>query len=165
VATYGQSSAGSSLAGVVGVGNDLTSTTVGVQFNLPIFQGGAVVSRTREAAALSEKAVQDLDQVRRSAAQTARQAYLGVTNGLAQVGALRQAVVSSNSSFESNKLGYEVGVRINIDVLNAQNQVAVAERDLARSVYDTIIAQLRLKAAAGILGDEDVRLINALLEL
>jgi outer membrane protein len=164
VATYGQSSAGSSLAGVVGVGNDLTSTTVGVQFNLPIFQGGAVVSRTREAAALSEKAIQDLDQARRSAAQTARQAYLGVTNGLAQIGALRQAVVSSNSSFESNKLGYEVGVRINIDVLNAQNQVAVAERDLARSVYDTIIAQFRLKAAAGTLGDEDVRAINALLE-
>jgi outer membrane protein len=164
VATYGQSSAGSSLAGVVGIGNDLTAGTIGVQVNVPIYQGGAVVSRTREAVALNEKSAQDLDTARRNAAQNARQAYLGVTSGLAQVGALRQAVVSSTSSFESNKLGYEVGVRINIDVLNAQNQVAVAERDLARAVYDTLIAQLQLKAAAGTLGDEDVRAINDLLQ-
>ena len=164
VATYGQSAAGSSLAGVVGIGNDLTASTIGVQVNVPIYQGGAVVSRTREAAALNHKAIQDLESVRRNAAQGARQSYLGVTSGLAQVAALRQAVVSSTSSFESNKLGYEVGVRINIDVLNAQNQVAAAERDLARALYDTLIAQLQLKSAAGTLGDEDVRAINELLQ-
>ncbi|HWS11864.1 MAG TPA: TolC family outer membrane protein [Rhodocyclaceae bacterium] len=163
VATYGQSAAGSSLAGVVGIGNDLTASTIGVQVNVPIYQGGAVVSRTREAAALNDKALQDLESARRNAAQGARQSYLGVTSGLAQVAALRQAVVSSTSSFESNKLGYEVGVRINIDVLNAQNQVAAAERDLARALYDTLISQLQLKSAAGTLGDEDVRAINEIL--
>jgi outer membrane protein len=87
-----------------------------------------------------------------------------VVNGLAQVKALKAAQISSQSALESNKLGYEVGVRINIDVLNAENQVYVTRRDHARAVLDTLLAQLRLKAATGALGEDDVAAINALLD-
>ena len=137
---------------------------VGIQVNVPLFQGGQTVSRQREAAANRMAAQSGLEAARRGAALAARQHYLGVTNGLAQVRALRAALVSSKSALESNKLGYEVGVRINIDVLNAENQVYVTRRDLAKATLDTLMAQLRLKAAVGSLGDEDVAQINALLD-
>jgi outer membrane protein len=87
-----------------------------------------------------------------------------VTSGLAQVGALEAAQVSSRSALEANQLGYEVGVRINIDVLNAQSQLADTQQRLAKARYDTLIAQLQLKAAAGTLGEADVQELNALLE-
>ena len=165
MATRGRSSATGTLAqGVPLPGSDTHASTVGLQLNLPIFSGGAVMSRDREAVALRDKARADLDNTRRSAALNARQAYLGVTSGLAQVKALRQALVSSQSSLDSNKLGYEVGVRINIDVLNAQQQLALTRRDLAKSVFDTLIAQLRLKSAAGSLSEDDIQAVNALLE-
>jgi outer membrane protein len=80
------------------------------------------------------------------------------------VRAFEQALVSSQSALESNKLGYEVGVRINIDVLNAQQQLYATRRDLAKARYDTLLAQLRLKAAAGGLSEDDVQAVNALLE-
>lgn len=137
---------------------------VGVQLNLPIFQGGAVVSRQSEASANRAASEANLETARRNSALSARQNYLGVVNGLAQVRALRAALVSSQSSLESTKLGFEVGVRINIDVLNAENQVYVTRRDLAKAALDTIMAQFKLKAAVGTLSDDDVVAANALLD-
>jgi outer membrane protein len=137
---------------------------VGVQLSLPIFQGGLVSSRQNEASANRSAAESNLEAARRNSALAARQYYLGVVNGLAQVRALKAALVSSQSSLESNKLGYEVGVRINIDVLNAENQVYVTRRDLAKAGLDTLMAQLKLKAAVGTLSDDDVVAINALLD-
>src|SRR5213075_3038396 len=99
---------------------------------------------------------QDLENARRTVALTTRQTYLAVINGIAQVAALEQALTSSRSALDSNKLGYEVGVRINIDVLNAQQQVFSTLRDLSRARYDTILNGLRLKAASGTLGEADV---------
>jgi outer membrane protein len=162
VASYGHTSSLSSsfAAGAA----KLDGSTIGVQVNVPLFAGGATVSRQREAVALTEMARSDLDNARRSAALAARQAYLGVTSGLAQVGALEAAQVSSRSALEANQLGYEVGVRINIDVLNAQSQLADTQQRLAKARYDTLIAQLQLKAAAGTLGEADVQELNALLE-
>ncbi len=145
-------------------GSDTNSTTVGVQLAIPIFAGGSVTSRTREAAALREKARSDLDNARRTAALQARQAYLGVTSGLSQVKAYEAALVSSQSALDSNKLGYEVGVRINIDVLNAQSQLYDTRQKLAKARLDTLTAQLKLKAAAGNLTEDDLAAINALLE-
>jgi outer membrane protein len=142
---------------------DTDFRNVGLQLNIPLFQGGQVTSRQREAAANRLVAQSGLEAAKRNSALAARQYYLGVTNGLAQVRALKAALVSSQSALESNKLGYEVGVRINIDVLNAENQVYVTRRDLAKATFDTLMAQLRLKAAVGVLGDEDVLRINALL--
>lgn len=165
VATRARSSAtGGLAAGAPLPGSDTHSSTIGLQLTLPIFAGFAVMSKHREAVALREKARADLDHTRRSAALNARQAYLGVTSGMAQVKAFEQALLSSQSALDSNKLGYEVGARINIDVLNAQQQLYATRRDLAKARYDTLIAQLRLKAAAGSLGEDDIQAINALLE-
>ena len=89
--------------------------------------------------------------------------FLGVTNGLAQVRAFEAALVSSKTSLDSNKLVYEVGVRINIDVLNAQQQLYTTQRDLSTARYDTIVNGFRLKAATGSLKEEDIAAVNALL--
>jgi len=143
--------------------SDTTSRTIGLQLAIPLYAGGNVSSLVRQALANREKAQQDLEGTRRTAALSARQSYLGVTNGMAQVRALEAALVSSRSALDSNKLGYEVGVRINIDVLNAQQQVYSTLRDLSRARYDTILNGLKLKAAAGALGEADVEEVNRLL--
>ncbi|MGP1676001.1 MAG: TolC family outer membrane protein [Burkholderiales bacterium] len=163
VGNYGKNSAGISTVGTVNLGTDSTSRSIGLQLAIPLYAGGGVNSLVRQAIANQEKARQDLENARRSAAQAVRQAYLGVTNGMAQVNALEQALVSSQSALDSNKLGYEVGVRINIDVLNAQQQLFSTKRDLARARYDTLLNGLRLKAAAGTLTEEDLEAVNRLL--
>jgi outer membrane protein len=140
------------------------SSAVGVQWNVPLFNGFAVTSRVRESIALEDKARNDLESARRAASQSARQAYLGVSSGLAQVRALEAAEVSSQSALESNKLGYQVGVRINIDVLNAQKQLFTTQKDLAKARYDTIMSGLRLKSSAGSLNEADLAPVNALLQ-
>ena len=148
-------------------GQNLTDsdfTNAGVQVNIPLFTGGLTASRTREASANRAAAEANLEATKRNAALGARQYYLGVANGLAQVKALKAAQVSSQSALESNKLGYEVGVRINIDVLNAENQLYQTRRDLAKATFDTVMAQLRLKAAVGSLDEADLQQINALLD-
>ena len=124
------------------------------------YEGGAITARERETAALHMRSKEELENAKRSAVLAARQSFLAVTNGIAGIKALEQALVSSQSSVESNKLGYEVGVRINIDVLNAQQQLFSTRRDLALTRYNTINNQLRLKAAAGSLSDEDVAEVN-----
>jgi outer membrane protein len=140
------------------------STQLGVQLNVPLYSGGLINSRVREAVALQDKARSDLENARRTAAQGARQAFLSVSSGLAQVRALEAAEVSSQSALDSNLLGYQVGVRINIDVLNAQQQLYTTRRDLARARYDTVINGFRLKNAAGVLNEEDLARINMLLQ-
>lgn len=139
-------------------------TSIGIQWNIPIFSGFAVDSRVREAIALEDKARNDLETARRAAAQGSRQAYVGVTSGLAQIKALEAAEISSQSALDSNKLGYQVGVRINIDVLNAQQQLSTTRQNLAKARYDAIMNGLRLKSAAGILKEEDLSQVNALLQ-
>ena len=162
VATRGRSSATNSTT--LGVGSDSNSNTIGLQLSIPIFAGGATASKDREAVALKEKAGADLENARRTAALNARQAYLGVSSGLAQVKAYEAALTSSQSALDSNKLGYEVGVRINIDVLNAQSQLFDTRQKLAKARLDTLAALLKLKAAAGSLGEDDVAAVNALLD-
>jgi outer membrane protein len=140
-----------------------TNNAIGVQWSVPIFNGFAVTSRVRESIALEDKARNDLEANRRNAALGVRQAFLGVNSGLAQVKALQAAEVSSQSALDSNRLGYQVGVRINIDVLNAQRQLYSTRTDLARARYNTIMNGLRLKAAAGSLREADLVPVNALL--
>jgi outer membrane protein len=162
VGTYGQTEQ---------TGSNITSSsslinlgTFGLQLAVPLYQGGAISSREREAAANYEKGKQDLENAKRTSVLTAQQTYLAVINGVAQVRALEQALVSSQSALDSNKLGYEVGVRINIDVLNAQQQLFSTRRDLAVARYNTITSHLKLKAAAGSLREEDLEEINRALE-
>ena len=144
-------------------GGTVNSNSIGVQWSIPLFSGFAVDSKVREAIALEDKARNDLLFTQRTSAQAARQAFAGVNNGLAQVRALEAAEVSSQSALESNKLGYQVGVRINIDVLNAEQQLYSTRRDLAKARYDTVMNGLRLKAAVGSLREEDLAQVNQLL--
>ncbi len=140
-----------------------TVNSIGVQLSIPLYTGGATSSRVRESIALADRAENDLDFARRAAAQNARTSYFAVTSGLAQVRALQAAEISSKSALDSNKLGYQVGVRTNIDVLNAQQQLFLTQRDLSRARYDVLLNGLRLKSAAGSLVEEDLQRINALL--
>jgi len=159
----GRNSQNVSASGASNTASDTDSVIIGLQLAIPIYAGGSVSSQVRQAISNREKARQDLEFSRRTAANAARQAFLGVTNGVAQVSALEAALTSSQSALDSNKLGYEVGVRINIDVLNAQQQVFSTQRDLARARYDTIVNGLKLKAAAGSLSEVDVEEINRML--
>jgi len=163
VGNAGVNSAGLSTAAQLNSATDSTIYNIGLQLAIPLYAGGNVSSLVRQAVANREKVQQDLESTRRTAALSARQSFLGVTNGMAQVKALEAALVSSRSALDSNKLGYEVGVRINIDVLNAQQQVFSTLRDLSRARYDTILNGLRLKSASGTLADGDVEEINRLL--
>lgn len=159
------SSSGRNVNGrVTGASGDTRNNAIGVQWSVPIFSGFAVTSRVRESIALEDKARNDLETTRRNAALQARQAFLGVNSGLAQVRALQAAEVSSQSALDSNKLGYQVGVRINIDVLNAQRQLYSTRTDLARARYNTILNGLRLKSASGSLREADLVPVNNLLQ-
>ena len=162
VASYGWTSQNTSVTNAIP--SDITSGVFGVQVGLPLYQGGAISSREREAAANFEKARQDLENARRSSALAARQNYLLVSNGIAVIRALEQALVSSQSALDSNKLGYEVGVRINIDVLNAQQQLFSTRRDLLVAIYGAIMNHFKLKAAAGTLREDDLELANSALQ-
>ncbi len=145
------------------VGMRTDSAVLGLQLSIPIYAGGGIEARVREATASHARSQSDLEHARRQAEQGARQAYLGLNSGLAQVNALEAAERSSRLALESNLLGYQVGVRINIDVLNAQQQLYSTQRDLARARYDALLNGLRLKATAGALGEADVAQVNALL--
>ncbi len=140
------------------------STSVGVQLSVPLFAGFAIQNRVRETLSLEDKASADLESARRTVSQATRSAFYGVLSGLGQIKALEAAEASSQSALEANKLGYRVGVRINIDVLNAQSQLYQTKRDLAKARYDVLVGSLRLRQANGTLTPADLLAVNALLQ-
>ena len=160
--TVGATGAGAGTSG--GIGNDTRSTVAGLQLALPIYQGGAISSRIREAIANQSRARDELEGSRRSAEFSARQAYLGITSGIAQVRALEAALVSTQSQLASTRLGQEVGVRTQVDVLNAQQLRFSAQRDLAQSKYNYVLSLLRLEAAIGELTEDDLAVVNQWLD-
>jgi outer membrane protein len=135
--------------------------SVGLSFNLPLFTGYAVQNRVKETLALEDKARSDLDAAQRSVAQATRSAYFGLQSGLSQVKAYEAAEVSTQSALDANKLGYSVGVKINIDVLNAQSQLYSTKASLAKARYDVLVGGLKLRQAAGVLKVEDLQAVNA----
>ena len=137
--------------------------TAGITAALPLFAGGATQNRVRETTALEEKARLDLEGAQRQVAQATRTAYLGLQSGLGQVKAYEAAEASSQVALDANKLGYQVGVRINIDVLNSQSQLYQTKRDLAKARYDVLVGQLKLRQAAGVLKADDLQPLNKLL--
>ena len=141
----------------------LSTGSIGVQFNLPLFAGFSTQNRIRETLSLKDKAISDLEGARRTVALSTRTAYFGVLSGQGQVKALEAAELSSQSALDANKLGYQVGVRINIDVLNSQSQLFQTKRDLAQARYNVLLGGLRLRQANGTLSPEDLQLINTLL--
>ncbi|MCE9641165.1 MAG: TolC family outer membrane protein [Betaproteobacteria bacterium] len=162
VASYVDSNQGAGVQG--GAGFDSNTKFIGLQLAVPLYQGGLVNSRVREALANQEKARQDLENAKRTVALNSRSAFLGVTNGVAQIKALEAALVSSQSSVDSSKLGQEVGVRTQVDVLNATQQLISTRRDYAQAIYAYAINVLKLKAAAGTLSDNDLAYVNQWLE-
>ncbi len=145
-------------------GTDTSARIIGLQLAIPIYQGGSINSRVRESLSNEDKARQDLENARRSAELAARQGYLGVSSSIAQVRALESAVVSNQSSVDSTMLGQQVGVRTQVDVLNAQQLLFSAQRDLAQARYNYIASLLRLIAASGELSETDLQRINSWLE-
>jgi outer membrane protein len=143
-------------------GTGLT-TTLGVQVSVPIFSGYSVQNRIKETLALEDKAQSDLEAARRSVAQGTRSAFFGVRSLSAQVTALEAAESSNKLALEATQLGYKVGVRVNLDVLNAQAQLNQAQRDLAKARYDVVVNSLKLRQAAGLLVPPDVTAVDALL--
>ena len=146
-----------------GINNRANNASVGVALNLPLFAGFAVQNRVKETLALEDKARADLDNLRRTIAQNTRTAFYGVQSGQGQIKALEAAELSSQSALDANQLGYQVGVRINIDVLNAQSQLYQTKRDLAQARYNLLLGTLKLRQSAGTLTEADVQAIDALL--
>ncbi len=163
VANYNQSNNPNSSSGTSALGTRVNTGTVGVNFNLPLFAGFATQNRIRETLSLEEKAQSDLQAARRSVELATRTAFFGVQSGTGQVKALEAAEVSTQSALDANKLGYQVGVRINIDVLNSQSQLFQTKRDLARARYDVLVNGLRLRQASGTLQPADLQTVNGLL--
>ncbi len=137
--------------------------TVGLVLNVPLFTGFSGVYKVKEAIALKDKAQSDLENARRGTEQATRNTYFGLLAGLSQVKAYEAAEASSQSALDANKLGYSVGVNINIDVLNSQSQLYQTKRDLAKARYDVLVTNLKLRQAAGTLTPADLQPINDLL--
>ena len=137
--------------------------TVGVQLNMPLYTGGAVQGRISETLALEEKSRLDIETVRGAISQGTRVAYFGVVSGKAQVAALEAAESSTKLALEATQLGYKVGVRVNLDVLNAQTQLFQTQRDLAKARYDVLMGGLRLRQASGQLVQGDLEAVNQMI--
>ena len=155
-----QSGRGTIAANVTGY-NSVGS--IGLQVNVPLYSGGAMQNRIRETLVLEDRSRNDLEAARRAVIQTTRQAYYTLQSSAAQVKALEAAEASSQLALEATQLGYRVGIRVNVDVLNAQSQLYQTRRDLARARYDLLLGTLRLRQASGRLVPSDILGIDALL--
>ncbi|MCP5450247.1 MAG: TolC family outer membrane protein [Gammaproteobacteria bacterium] len=136
------------------------SSQVNLQLTIPLYSGGAVSSRSRQAAYNYEASRQNLENLQRDAVRTVRNAYRGQETSISQIKALDQTRVSTRSALEATQAGYEVGTRTIVDVLNAERNVYLAEREYAAARYSYIANFLVLKQAAGQLSEEDMVEIN-----
>jgi outer membrane protein len=164
VASLGMSdSRGTAVKATGGAEGTTRSASVGVRFSMPLYTGGLNENRLKETIALEDKARNDLNFARRTVAQQTRQVWFGVQSGQAGVKALEAAESSSKLALEATQLGYKVGVRVNLDVLNAQTQLYSTQRDLAKARYDVVVNGLRLRQASGTLTLDDVAEVNKML--
>jgi len=151
--------------GVNGFGADIRNATVGLQLQIPLYLGGAVLSRQRQAVFNKQRAMDDIELARRQTDLETQRAYLNLNTSIAQVKAFEQALLSNQSLLDSTKLGYEVGVRTSVDVLNAQQQLFSAKRDLLQARYNYLVNIIRLKSVTGIVNESDLVDINQQLVL
>ncbi|HLO93400.1 MAG TPA: TolC family outer membrane protein [Burkholderiaceae bacterium] len=136
---------------------------VGLELNIPLYTGGYNDNRIKETLKLEEKSRNDLDFARRSISEATKRAFFGVQSLRAQVKAYEAAEASTKLALEATQLGYKLGVRVNLDVLNAQTQLFSTQRDLAKARYDVVLNSLKLRQASGQLRPEDLAAVNALL--
>lgn len=142
-------------------GPKVSGSSIGVQLNLPLYSGGAVVSRTREAAYRLDQSWEEREQARREVERSTRDSYRGLESARSRIAALQQALVSTRSALEATEAGFEVGTRNIVDVLNAQRDTLRAQRDYSVSRYDYLINRLRLLRAAGQVNVDHLERINA----
>ncbi len=151
--------------GIAGIGLDLRTTVIGMQLAIPLYQGGAISSRVREAVSNKLKEQDELEAARRQADMETRQAYLNLLSSMALISAQEQALASSKSQLESTQLGYEVGVRNSVELLNAQQLFFNAKRELYQARYNYLMNVLNLKACVGNLTITDLETLNQQLVL
>ncbi len=144
--------------------SETLNDSISLQINAPIFQGGLVNSRAREARHKYTQAQENQEQQLRSVVRQTRDSYAGVIAGISRVKALKQSVFSHQTALEATEAGSQVGTRTEVDVLDAQRELFRAQRDYARARYDYILEGLRLKQAAGTLSQTDLEQINAWLQ-
>lgn len=157
VAAYGVSDNSSSF-GLRGDGR-----SVGVQLNVPLFEGGMVNSKTRQAAFEYEAAKENLNANRLSVERQVNYAYRGLMTSISRVESLNSAIVSAQKALQANETGFEAGTRTMVDVLITQKNLFKAKRDFSRARYDYLIYSIKLKQAAGDLAQNDIEQINRLL--
>ncbi|MFZ5593194.1 MAG: TolC family outer membrane protein [Pseudomonadota bacterium] len=139
-------------------------SAIGLQLSVPLYQGGAVNSRIREAQYRLNQAKETQEQQTRATSRQVRDSYLNVAASISRIGALKQAVVSSQSALRTTDAGMEAGTRTTIDVLNAQRDLYRAKRDLSRARYDYLVNTLRLKQAAGMISLADLEQVHGWLK-
>jgi outer membrane protein len=163
IASHGRSHSSGSLDTPNDYSTATRSNVIGVQLSLPLYAGGGTKAKVAEALAARDRTRAELEAARRQAAGEARQAFSGIATGASRIEALDAAVESGQSAVQGNRIGFRLGLRINIDVLNAEQQLHASRRDLTLARYETLMQGLKLKAAAGLLGEEDLETINRLL--
>ncbi|HWT15769.1 MAG TPA: TolC family outer membrane protein [Patescibacteria group bacterium] len=143
---------------------DPKSNSVTLNLSVPIFSGGATNARYKQALYERDAAQDRLEQQRRAIVRQTRGAFRGVAAGISEVEARKQALVSAKSALEATEAGFEVGTRTIVDVLLSQQQQFAAEREYARARHNYILANLRLKQAAGTIDVTDLKAVNAMLQ-
>lgn len=151
--------------GAYGFGSDLKTATIGVLLQIPLYQGGDTSSRVRQAGFNKQKAQDDVEIARRQMELDTQRAYLNLSTSIAQVKAYEQALISSQIQLDSTNTGYDVGVRTGVDVLNAQQQLFSAKRDLLQARYSYLVNIIRLKVVSGVVAEADLADINQQLVL
>tara|TARA_Y100001936_G_scaffold36429_1_gene34633 strand:+ start:169 stop:1503 length:1335 start_codon:yes stop_codon:yes gene_type:complete len=134
-----------------------------IQLSVPIFQGGAVSSRRKQAYSQYNQADENTLFTERRIIQEVRSQFSNVNTLVANVTAQQQAVISATSALEATQVGYKVGTRNVVDLLQAEKNLYAAEKNLANAKYDYILANLRLALAAGTIDPSDIVEVNNLL--
>lgn len=144
--------------------NNITNNLVSLQFAVPLYSGGSVSSKSRQAAYSYESSRQQLENLQRDTIRVVRDAYRGQETAISQIKAMNQTRISTRSALEANQAGYEVGTRTIVDMLNAERNVYQAERDYASARYNYILNFLTLRQASGQLSEADIIEINGWLD-
>lgn len=163
VASYGANYSSGNIVNPTNYATHVHDKEVDLQVTVPLLDGGGLHAQVAESRALRNEAQENLEAARRQAGVDARQAFDEVVSDISQVKALRVAIAAGQEAVTGNRAGYSLGIRINSDVLDAEQQLYGSRRDLAQARYDALLEGLKLKAAAGELSEQDVAAINGML--
>lgn len=136
---------------------DVSQRTVGLQLSIPLYSGGLTSSQVRESYSRLGQTEQQREGLRRQVVENTRNLHRAVNTDVEQVQARRQSIISNQSAVEATEIGYQVGTRNIVDVLDAQRQLYTSVRNYNNSRYDYILDNLRLKQAAGTLNPGDLQ--------